>query len=74
MKQFRMPTAYTILFFLLVAVAVATWLIPAGEYERREDQTLVAGTYTQVEQQPQNPGDVALAPFHGFYDAVDVAV
>ena len=66
MKRFRMPTAYTILFFLLIAVAAATWFVPAGQYAREgEDQTPVAGTYAQVEQQPQGPAEVVLAPFRG---------
>ena len=75
MKKFRMPTAYTILFILLILVAAATWFVPAGAYERAgEDEIPVAGTYRQVEQQPQGPGDVILASFQGFYDAVDVAL
>jgi len=74
MKQFRMPTAYTILFILLILVAAATWLVPAGTYDRAEDDTPIAGTYHQVDQQPQGPGDVILASFQGFYDAVDVAL
>lgn len=75
MKRFHMPTAYTILFFLLIAVAVATWLIPAGSYQREgEEQTPVAGSYAPAEQNPQGVGDVLLAPFRGFFDAVDVAV
>ena len=28
-----MPTAYTILFLLLILVAAATWIIPAGSYD-----------------------------------------
>ena len=74
MKKFRLPTAYTILFILLVLTAAATWLIPAGRYERTAEGTPVAGTYHQVEQSPQGPGDVVLASFQGFYDAVDVAL
>ena len=75
MKKFRMPTAYTILFLLLVLVAAATWIIPAGAYERAgEEDAPVAGTYHEVERQPQGPGDVILASFQGFYDAVDVAL
>ena len=75
MKNFRMPTAYTILFLLLILVAAATWIVPAGAYERAgEDETPVAGTYQSVEQQPQGAGDVILASFQGFYDAVDVAL
>jgi len=75
MKKFHMPTAYTILFLLLLLVAAATWLIPAGAYDRAgEDQTPVAGSYHAVESQPQGLGDVVLASFQGFYDAVDVAL
>ena len=75
MKNFRMPTAYTILIILLILVAAATWLIPAGAYDREgKEQTPVAGSYHQVEQQPQGAGDVILASFQGFYDAVDVAL
>ena len=32
-KKFHMPTAYTILFLLLILVAAATWIIPAGSYD-----------------------------------------
>jgi len=74
MKNFRMPTAYTILFALLILVAVATWIVPAGSYDHHEDGTPVAGSYHPVAQQPQGPGDVVLASFRGFYDAVDVAL
>lgn len=74
MKKFRMPTAYTILFLLLILVAAATWLVPAGSYDHGADGAPAAGTYHQVEPTPQGAGDVVLAPFRGFYDAVDVAV
>ena len=75
MKKFHMPTAYTILFILLILVAAAPWFIPAGAYERTgEEETPVAGTYQAVDSTPQGPGDVILASFQGFYDAVDVAL
>ena len=74
MKRFRMPTVYTILFILLILVAAATWLIPAGSYTHGEDGAPLAGSYHQVERSPQGAGDVVLASFEGFYDAVDVAL
>ena len=74
MKRFRMPTAYTVLFLLLILVAAATWVIPAGSYDHTDLGTPVAGTYHAVEPDPQGPGDVVLAAFEGFYGAVDVAV
>ena len=66
MKKFRMPTAYTILFVLLILVAAATWLIPAGSYEHGEDGAPAAGTYHQVEQQPQGRGTWSWPPLRGF--------
>ena len=32
-RRFALPTAYTILFILIVVAAVATWIVPAGTYE-----------------------------------------
>ena len=57
-----MPTAYTILFLLLILVAAATWIIPAGSYDY-VDGVPVAGTYHPVEQNPQGVGDVLKAAF-----------
>ena len=72
-SKFRMPTAYTILFLLIVLVAVATWLIPAGAYDY-VDGVPQTGTYHPVAATPQGLGGVLKAAFLGFYDAVDVCV
>ncbi|WP_421707466.1 YfcC family protein [Algihabitans sp.] len=83
---FRFPSAYTILFGLIVAVAVATWFVPAGQYTRELNEELgrevpIPGTYRQVEPNPQGVLDVAMAPIAGFFDpvsyearAIDVAL
>lgn len=83
---FRFPTAYTILFALIVIVAALTWIIPAGQYDTAYSEALerdvpVAGTYKEVEANPQGPLDVILAPIAGLYDpgsyeanAIDVAL
>ena len=83
---FRFPSAYTILFGLIVAVAVATWFVPAGQYTRELNEELgrevpIPGTYRQVEPNPQGVFDVAMAPIAGFFDpvsyearAIDVAL
>lgn len=68
-----MPTAYTILFLLIVLVALSTWLIPAGSYDYAGDVP-TAGTYHTVDPSPQGAGAVLKAAFSGFYDAVDVCV
>lgn len=82
----KFPSAYTILFGLIIAVAIATWFVPAGEYSRELNAALgkevpIPGTYKEVEPNPQGFGDVVLAPIAGFYDpdsnkarAIDVAL
>ena len=68
-----MPTAYTILFLLIILVAIATWFIPAGAYDYA-DGVPVAGTYHAVDPNPQGIRDILLAAFSGFFDAVDICV
>ncbi|MCV2892088.1 YfcC family protein [Lentibacter sp. XHP0401] len=82
----RFPTAYTILFFLIIFVAALTWIIPAGSYDRTMSESVgreiaVAGTYHLVESNPQGFVEIMLAPIAGFYDpdsyvanAIDVAL
>jgi len=36
-KKFTFPSAFTILFLLLVVIAAATWLVPAGSYDYDEE-------------------------------------
>ncbi|MBQ2764270.1 MAG: YfcC family protein, partial [Firmicutes bacterium] len=73
-----MPTAYSILFLLIIVVAVATWFIPAGQYDSIVDENgyeePISGTYHEVEPNQQGIGDVLLAAFRGFYDAVDICL
>ena len=71
LKNFKMPTAYAILAGLIVAVAVATWFIPTGQYDY-VNGTPVAGSYHAVAANPQGIGAVLLSPLQGFFDAVDV--
>jgi uncharacterized ion transporter superfamily protein YfcC len=83
---FKFPTAYTILFALIVVAAAASWIVPAGQYDRVQSVELgqevpVPGSYKLVKPNPQGVADVFLAPIGGFYDsetgtarAVDVAL
>ncbi|MTI13933.1 YfcC family protein [Sansalvadorimonas verongulae] len=73
MKQFSFPSAYTILVAIIIFVAILTWIIPAGQYSTRMDSALgkevpIAGTYHQVEPNPQGFEDVVMAPIAGFYN------
>ena len=67
-RGFSLPSAYTILFALIIVVAIATWIIPAGEYDLNEDGQPIPGTYHQVEPNPQRIiVDSLLAPINGLY-------
>ncbi|MGF1731948.1 YfcC family protein [Photobacterium kasasachensis] len=84
--NFKFPSAYTILFGLIALVALMTWIVPAGQYDRVMNEELgkevpVTGTYKAVENNPQGVVDVLLAPIDGFYDhnsyeaaAIDVSL
>ena len=74
----RFPTAYTILFGLIIAVAGLTWYLPAGQYERAMNETLgkeapLPGTYEEVARAPQGLLDIIMAPIKGFYDPASYA-
>ncbi len=73
MKQFSFPSAYTILVAIIIFVAILTWIVPAGQYQTKMDEAIgkevpIAGTYHQVDPNPQGFEEVVLAPVAGFYD------
>jgi uncharacterized ion transporter superfamily protein YfcC len=67
-RSFQLPSAYTILFALIVLMAIATWLIPAGTYDVDKDGSPIPGTYHSV---PSHPArilvDSLTAPINGLY-------
>ncbi|KXF75708.1 C4-dicarboxylate ABC transporter [Paramesorhizobium deserti] len=85
-RRFRFPSAFTILFGLIVLVAALTWIIPAGQYQRVLNPALdkevpVAGTYAPTDANPQGIFDIIMAPIDGLYNhatgqanAIDVAL
>jgi uncharacterized ion transporter superfamily protein YfcC len=67
-RRFTLPSAYTILFLLIVLAAIATWIIPAGTYDLNEEGEPVPGTYHEVESNPQRIlVDSLTAPINGLY-------
>jgi uncharacterized ion transporter superfamily protein YfcC len=71
---FKMPSAYTILFALIVVTALATWIIPAGQYALDPEGSPIPGTYEEV---PASPArilvDSLMAPINGMYGIEDPA-
>lgn len=84
--KLRMPHVLTLIFFLIVVVAVMTWVVPSGEFERTMMQTstgersvAVAGTYHTVEKVLDDGTDlrqgvwqVLMAPGRGIQSIIEV--
>ena len=72
--RFALPSAYTILFALIVLVAIATWIIPAGRYDLDAEGSPIPGTYHEV---PSTPSRIIVdslkAPVNGMYGIQDPA-
>jgi uncharacterized ion transporter superfamily protein YfcC len=71
-RKFSFPTAFTILFILIVLIALATWIIPAGSYDYNADGEPIPGTYHTVPANPQKLLQSALkGPINGMYGIED---
>ena len=71
-KKFTFPSAFTILFLLLLVIAAATWFIPAGSYDYDDEGAPIPGTYHTVEPNPQKLLVSALSgPINGMYGIED---
>ena len=73
----RVPEPLVLLSGCILLAAAASWVLPAGEFERREDETtgrmvVVPGTYHAVEQSPVGPFDAVVALPLGMAEAADV--
>jgi uncharacterized ion transporter superfamily protein YfcC len=74
---FKNPHTYVILCAVLVFVTIATYLIPAGEYEMAEDSETgrmiaIQGTYHRVEQTPVSPFRMVMAIQDGMIEGADI--
>lgn len=78
-KGFKLPSSYTILILIVAVMAIMTWIIPAGQYQKDEAGKFITGTYEAVKQNQQGIWDVLMAPIramlgHGETSkAIDVA-
>jgi uncharacterized ion transporter superfamily protein YfcC len=73
----KLPHPVVLLVAGVAVCAALTWILPAGEYERRDDpatgrRVVVAGTYHRVEPAPVGPFSAVVAIPRGFVEAADV--
>jgi uncharacterized ion transporter superfamily protein YfcC len=72
--RLRFPHPLTLLVLCVLVAAILTWVLPAGQYDRREDpvaqrEVVVAGTYHAVHASPVGPFDALVAIPKGMADA-----
>jgi uncharacterized ion transporter superfamily protein YfcC len=75
--RIRLPHPIILLLGCLLVAAALTYVLPAGRYERREDQAsgrtvVVPGTYQAVEPHPLGPFEALVAIPKGLADAASV--
>jgi uncharacterized ion transporter superfamily protein YfcC len=73
----KLPHPVILLIAGVAVCAALTWILPAGEYERRDDsatgrRVVVAGTFHPVEPAPVGPFAAVVAIPRGFVEAADV--
>ena len=76
-SRLRLPHPIILLLACLAVAAAASWVVPAGQYERRNDPALhrtlvVPGTFHAVERSPLGPMEAAVAIPKGLADAASV--
>jgi uncharacterized ion transporter superfamily protein YfcC len=74
--KFKVPHVYVIIFTLIVIAAVATYIVPAGEYDRTETddgQTVVVdGSYSEVDSSPVGFLEIFQSIHQGMVDGAGI--
>lgn len=72
-RAIEAPHPFFILFAVMAIAAISTWFIPAGNYERAENEagqsTVVPGSYTAAEANPADPFAFFMALHEGMVEA-----
>ncbi|MGN0714708.1 MAG: YfcC family protein [Anaerovoracaceae bacterium] len=75
-KKFHLPHIFIILFFIVLLCAILTWIIPAGEFDRIENESgrmvVVPGTWHEVDASPVGPFTFFQAFFNGMVNAGEI--
>ncbi|MDR2007750.1 MAG: YfcC family protein [Alphaproteobacteria bacterium] len=75
--KLRLPHTLSIIFSLIIIMAVLTWILPAGEFDRKFNEAIgrdvvIAGTYKEVPSKPQGFIDTFSSFARGLVDAAEV--
>lgn len=70
--KLKVPNTYLLIFSLLVIIAIMTWIIPGGKYERAVidgREVVVQNSFKYVDSNPQGFFALFIAPLKGFVEA-----
>ncbi len=70
--KLKVPNTYLLIFSLLILIAILTWIIPGGNYERTTlngREVVVPGSFKFSDSNPQGLLDLFIAPLKGFKEA-----
>ncbi len=73
----KIPSAYTLVFILIIIFSILTWVLPAGKYDRvynskLNKEVVVANTYHHVESVHQGVESIATSFFKGIVSAIEI--
>lgn len=76
MKKFKVPHTFVLIFSIVILMAIATYIVPAGQYDTVQGENgkelVVAGSYHQVEKTPQGLWSILKSPIRGIVDAAEI--
>lgn len=73
---FQMPHNYVVIFSIIILAAILTWVIPAGSYDRVQDEqnytVVVDGSFHYTEATPVGPFELFESMAQGFNEVADI--
>ncbi len=76
MKKFKVPHTFVLISSIVVLMAIATYIVPAGQYDTVKNENgktlVVAGSFHKVEKSPQGLFAVFKSPIKGIVDAAEI--
>ncbi|MEW6366924.1 MAG: hypothetical protein AB1714_20035 [Acidobacteriota bacterium] len=80
-RGFKLPHPIVLIYVLVILMAILTWVVPSGEFNRVEKKVegksrlvTVPGTYQRVDQSPVGPEMLLISPIKGFQDGMLIIV
>ena len=75
-SNFKVPHTLAIIAFIMIIVSIATYIIPAGVYEKVVNEAgktvVVDGSFHYIESNPQGVTDVLQAPIEGIIQGAEI--